>query len=317
MKNKKKYRDLCKHEETIPIFSQAWWLDSVCGDSWDVCLVEKNNQIIAAMPYAIEKKLGFNLIVQPRLTQSLGPWFRVNEKNERKKLSQQKKLMFDLIEQLPSYSYFQQSWSVDQDNWLPFYWKGFSQTTKYTYIINLEKSLDEILKGFSSSYRNKIRKAEKIVEIKSGLSPDKFYEINKKTFNRQGINIPYSYSFFKKHDESIKRMKGGKVFYAEDLNGNIHSALYLTWDRRSAFVHLVGEDSNYRNSGAGILLIWEAIKYSKNYLKLTSFDFEGSMIESVERVRRDCGGVQHPYFSITKHQSKLLKILMFLRLVKI
>ena len=38
MTNKEKYYTFCDIEKTVPIFSQAWWLDAVCGDDWDVCL---------------------------------------------------------------------------------------------------------------------------------------------------------------------------------------------------------------------------------------------------------------------------------------
>ena len=107
-----------------------------------------------------------------------------------------------------------------------------------------------------------------------------------------------------------------KIFYAEDAEGKIHSALYLTWDSNSSFVHMVGEDPNLRNSGAGILLIWEAMKYTSKVLELECFDFEGSLMENVERVRRDCGGVQTPYFMISKTSSRLLKTLLFLRSFK-
>jgi hypothetical protein len=70
---------------------------------------------------------------------------------------------------------------------------------------------------------------------------------------------------------------------------------------------MVGEDPNLRKSGAGILLIYESIKFTKEVLGLNCYDFEGSMIESVEEVRRSCGGVQTPYFSVSKTNSRLLK----------
>lgn len=74
-----------------------------------------------------------------------------------------------------------------------------------------------------------------------------------------------------------------------------------------------GEDPELRNSGAGILLIWEAMKFTFEVLKLNRFDFEGSMLEPVERVRRDFGAIQTPYFAISKSNSKLLKTYRFLQ----
>ena len=58
MTNKEKYADFCEVEKTIPIFSQSWWLDAVCGNAWDVCLVEKGGEIYASMPYQIKTRYG-------------------------------------------------------------------------------------------------------------------------------------------------------------------------------------------------------------------------------------------------------------------
>lgn len=313
MCNKEKYRQFCEQESTIPIFSQAWWLDSVAGDSWNVCVIEKGNEIIASMPYVIQKKFGLTLLTQPKLTQCLGPWLKPSLAKYSKQLSQQKDLMEALIDQLPAYHYFSQNWHHSKINWLPFYWRGFEQTTKYTYVINDLNFTDDVFSLFSSSYKNKIRKAEKIVNVKRGLNASSFYLINKKTFTRQGIDVPYSEEFFLKQDMACCKRNSREIFFAIDEGGNIHSALYLIWDNMSSYVHLVGEDPEYRNSGAGILLIFEAIKFTKEVLKLREFDFEGSMIERVERVRRDCGGKQTAYHHISHRPSRFLNTVIALK----
>jgi len=51
MTNKDKYSQFCAEHRDIPIFSQPWWLDAVCSDSWDVILIERNNKIIAFLSY--------------------------------------------------------------------------------------------------------------------------------------------------------------------------------------------------------------------------------------------------------------------------
>ncbi|MGI6455404.1 MAG: hypothetical protein ACOX5R_07230 [bacterium] len=101
------------------------------------------------------------------------------------------------------------------------------------------------------------------------------------------------------HDAAISN-KSGKIFYAMDSENRIHSSLFLIWDSESSYVHMIGEDPQLRNSGAGILLIWKAIEYTSKVLNLHKFDFEGSMIESVEQVRRDFGATQVPYFTVNK-----------------
>ena len=46
---------------------------------------------------------------------------------------------------------------------------------------------------------------------------------------------------------------------------------------------------------------------------ISYFDFEGSMIEPVERSFRQFGAKQTPYFSVSKTPSRLLKTLFFVK----
>ena len=56
MDNKSKYHGLCINEKSIPVFSQDWWLSTIVGEeNWDVVLLEKNNEIIASLPYTSKK----------------------------------------------------------------------------------------------------------------------------------------------------------------------------------------------------------------------------------------------------------------------
>jgi len=308
------YRKHCEQESTIPLFSQAWWLDAVCGEShWDVCLVENDGRVIASMPYYVLRSKGFKMLVQPVLTQCLGPWISPSSAKYAKRLSREKDLMGQLIAQLPEYHFFKQNWHYSKQNWLPFFWKGFKQTTRYTYVIENLTDLDRVMNDFSSSYRNKIRKADKLVAIERNMELEQFYKLNKMTFERQGLSQPCSFEFLAKQDRALVKQNAREIFYAIDADGAVHSALYLIWDDMSSYVHLVGEDPSLRNSGAGIRLIWEAIKFTSQVLGLDQLDFEGSMIEGVEQVRRDCGGHQKPYFSVTRTPSLLMQGGMFIK----
>ena len=307
---KEKYREFCKVEPSIPIFSKDWWLDAGCGkDNWDVVVVEKGGQIIASMPYYMVKRRGMHIVTMPKLTQTMGPWLKypANQKYTNR-LSFEKNVMDAIINGLPKFDSFSQNFHHSIMNWLPFYWHGFKQTTRYTYIIENLKDIEEVESRFKGNMRNKIRKAQKLVGIVTDKSVEEFYEINKLTFDRQNISIPYSLEFLKRQDNTLKEHNARKIFFAVDNNGQVHSALYLIWDSMSSYVHMVGEDANLRQSGAGIFLILEALKFTSQELNLDCFDFEGSMIKSVEEVRRSCGGIQKPYFQITKVNSRLLKL---------
>jgi hypothetical protein len=308
MNNKSLYRHLCDHEKSIPIFSRAWWLDAVCGEAWDACVVQRGGQVVATMPFHVTRRYGLTLLTQPPLTQTLGPWLRKCGAKYSNRLALQKELMTELIDQLPRFDYFSQNWHFEHTNWIPFYFRGFQQTTRYTYVIDDLSDLNATLGEFSSSYRNKIRKADKTIEVCLGLPLEECFRLNQQTFERQGLKVPYTLEFLRRKDTVLGERGCREIFYARDKTGVIHSALYLIWDDTSSYVHMVGEDPMYRSSGAGIRLIWEAIRYTREVLGLNRFDFEGSMIEAVERVRRDCGAKQVPYFNVMKTPSRLLRV---------
>ncbi|WP_375321585.1 methicillin resistance protein [Aliivibrio logei] len=304
---KDKYRELCKLEESIPLFSQDWWLDSVCGkDNWDVCLVEKGRKVYASMPYYIHNKKGFRFITQPPLTQTLGPWIRHESTTESKKLENEKKLMNSLISQIPKVDYFNQQWNYKNTNWLPFYWQNYTQTTRYTYRIPNISDADEIISKFDAAKRKNIKKSENIVTIKKNITAKEFFDNHKMTLSLQESEISYSFETFKRIYDSAYERDSGMTIAAYDCDNNLHAALFIVWDSNSAYDLISTIDPRFRSSGAASLLIKEAIIILSG--KTKAFDFEGSMIEPVERSFRQFGAEQTPYFMISKTNSKLLKI---------
>lgn len=313
---KAQYRILCETEPSIPLFSQAWWLDAVAGDSWNVVVVEKGGEIQAAMPYVMKQKFGLTLLTQPTLTQNLGPWIRPTQAKYAKRLSREKDLMQALIDQLPSYTHFQQNWHHTVTNWLPFYWKGFEQTTRYTYRIDGLEEEEAIWEDVQSNIRREIRKASNRegVVVRDDLSIDDFFSLNEMVFARQGKTLPYTKAFVKNLDAVATERKARKIFIAEDSQGRRHAGVYLVWDSQSAYYLMGGGDPELRNSGATSLCMWEAIKFASTVTQ--SFDFEGSMIEPVERFFRAFGARQTPYYAISHTPSKLFKLMKFVRSLK-
>jgi lipid II:glycine glycyltransferase (peptidoglycan interpeptide bridge formation enzyme) len=312
---KNKYREFCLSESTIPIFSQSWWLDTVCGDSnWNVSIVEKGGEIFATMPYYERKKYGLIFLRQPTLTQTLGPWFRDTNGKYSKTLAQQKELMQVLIEQLPPYHVFTQNWHFTNTNWLPFFWKGFKQTTKITYRLSDLTNIDELWEGLQGNIRKEIKKAEKLkVTLKENPSIEDFLELNKKVFIRQNKKLPYSEEIVKNIHDACTKNNCSKIFMAEDSEGRNHAAVYIIWDTNSAYYLLGGGDPELRSSGATSLCMWEAIKFSATVTK--GFDFEGSMLEPIERFFRAFGAIQTPYHSISKSNSKAYDLIQAVRSV--
>lgn len=304
--------DMSPDHSTHSLLQSEWWLDAVAPGQWHKAEVRTGGDVRAWMPYVLRKRgPGLRIIAMPPLTQALGPWLAPSDAGHARQLALEKDLMFSLIEQLPPFDHFEQSWHHSITNWLPFLWKGFSQTTRYTYIIEHPDEPDRIWSDLQPNIRKDIRKAEKSVAVRSDLGVDVLWDLNEKTFRRQGSNVPYSRDLVLRLDNACEKHDARRMFFAEDAQGRVHAALYVVWDNRAARGLISGADPELRHSGAGSLVMWEAIKFAAGVA--ATFDFGGSVMESVERYFRAFGAVQKPYFHIFKTNSRLLKTRNFIR----
>ncbi|WP_321470628.1 GNAT family N-acetyltransferase [Halarcobacter sp.] len=316
MTNKEKYREFCKEEKNIPIFSKDWWLDCVCGEkNWDVALVEKGGQVVASMPFFLTNRFIFSIVTMPKLTQNMGPFIKYpSGQYYYKKLSWEKEIIELLINQIPKFDYFIQNFNYKLDNWLPFYWKGFQQSTKYTYIIENKRYNDIEKELFNESRRRRIKKARKQdIEIFESNDIRLFYKLNMKTFIRQGIKIPYSFNYVEKLYKTCSINNAVKILFAK-YNEEIVATSFLVFDDKTVYYLMGGIEPSKSNLGAMDLIHFESIKFAmeNNY----DFDFEGSMIENIEHYFRSFGSIQKPYFQITKIKSKILKLRNFINELK-
>ncbi len=299
MNNKEKYYKFCI-ENNIEIFSQPWWLDITSGeDKWDVLLVEKGGSIQGALPYSFNRKKNTISISQASLTPRNGILLNY-PKNQKltSKVSFERKVIKELIEELENLDLtnYNQNYNYNFNNWLPLYWNGFKQTTRYSYIINYDSKWDE--KDIDSATRNLIRKAEKFVSISENISIEEFYKINTMTYSRKGMVNPYSMDLVKRLDNECVSRNCRKILCAKDNEGNIHAAIYLVWDNNSVYYLMGGVSPEFKSTNATSMLLLNAIKFSlENEL---DFDFEGSMIESIEKFFSSFGAVRKEYYNISK-----------------
>lgn len=289
------------------IFCQPWWLEAVSPGQWDVAVVERGEEVAAVLPYAYKTRLGrFRLLEMPPLTPYLGPWIRPHlSHSESGHVSEEKKLLTELIQKLPSFATFIQGFHPSVTDWLPFFWQGFNQTTYYTYIIGDLSNVDQVISNFSHAKRKNIKRARGIVEVREDLPSKEFYDNLVLTLSKKKQRALYSFNFFKKFYEACYQHQAGKVFYAIDSKNNIHSAIFIVFDSESAYYLISTIDPEFKTSGSVSLLVQEAIRFSAK--RVLKFDFCGSMNETIERSSREFGGKQTPYFFVQKIPSPIVQ----------
>ncbi|BBI31785.1 GNAT family N-acetyltransferase [Cohnella abietis] len=311
---KSKYRQLCASNTDMSLFDQDWWLDITCGgaDNWDVCLVERDGEIIASLPYYKVKKYLFNVIQMPELTLTMGIWIRYPDNQSAElRLIYEREIHHRLIEQMPHVDYSYQHFNWNITNWTAFLWKGFKQTTRYTYVFEDLTDFDLIYANFRDNIRAEIRKGEKLLRVVESDDLEKFHEINKKTFDRQNVPMPHSIEILRPLDEACRLHNCRKIWFAIDEKEQIHSAIYMVWDNNCAYYLLGGADPELRKSGSHSFLLWHAIKEMSTVTK--AFDLHGGMHEPVERFFRAMGALQKPYFQVTKIKGKIFKLAYYMK----
>lgn len=287
------------HLETFlaeaPIFLQPWWLEAVAPGRWDYAIVRRGEEIAAVLPYVWKKRLGQLFIEDPIATPYLGPWLRKSTAKYANRLSEEKELLTELIEALPPHAAFTQAFHPGITNWLPFFWKGFKETTRYTYHISETSNLEALWGELRENIRTDIKKARKNLVLEEGQDIETVLALHKLTCQRQGFTF--------NNDKEMRRLHSAcmehgcsRVIVARDNENKPHSAAWFLWSSTTVYYYMSGADPALRKSGVGSMIIWAGIEMASQMGK--AFDFEGSMIEGIERIFRAFGGKQLPYFRI-------------------
>ena len=305
MRNKDKYHQLCETEKTLPIFSRDWWLDTVCGAKrWDVFIIEEKGRILAALPIYIPTS---DIISMPCFTQTMGPWLFSCSPDTKytTALGQRQALCKEFVKELDQYSHFLQNFHYAITDWLPFYWAGYQQTTRYTYLLKDIKDQTALWENMSQNIRRNITKAQqKHIFIQKGIPIEDFLTIQAKTFERQHIRMKEDTQVLKDLIHTCQQRKQGDLWGGYDEEGHLYAAAFIVWQEQSAYYLAGGGDPAYRDSGAHSYVLWEGIHFVSQFTDI--FDFEGSMIPGVERFFREFGAIQTPFFTISKGKLSLL-----------
>lgn len=139
---------------------------------------------------------------------------------------------------------------------------------RYTYIINLQDSLDSIIEGFSSTRRNEIRKSlkENVLRIEHGNTEDlyiRFYNLLKETMKRTKGTCP-PFDFFIRIRKEMGNTGNAIVFLSCFEDKDLSGILLLNAGKNVIYqwAALANEEKFIRLNPQK-RLIYEAIKWAK------------------------------------------------------
>jgi len=305
-KSVSEYRVFCKSCSHVPLFSSPEWLDVVCGEiGWGVISISENGKIVCAIVYRTRRILGVDVVTQPSLTQNVGPWFP-EEIVSTLVESRSNALMELLAKSMPNAAWLRIGLSPSVDNWLPFYWQGYKQTTRYTYRISKHLDRDVLVKSIAGRTRRDIKFAEEKMElsIDTNGSVSELYEIISRSFSARKKKNRYSYSLLENIQVTLSKTKRCEILLARDRSGVAHGGIMLVGDCNTVYYLAGASDPYLKNRGVVSFLLRHAMIITQESGR--TFDFEGSMIRPIEFFVRSFGGVRTPYHVIYKSASSII-----------
>jgi hypothetical protein len=309
--NPKDWDSFVEQSPQRSLFSKSWWLQAMSSNRLEILVLYKGQRIVAGMPMVRLHKYGYKKICMPGFTKMLGVLFEPPTSQKYTiTLSNEMRILKELVRSIPPFDNFTMNFHYSFNNWLPFLWAGYSQTTYYSYVIPDLTDLDKLWDNFSRTARTEIRKAEKAgIKVEESENIEECIHINTLTFGRQSLSSPYHDKFVRILDDVCRRQKARKFFLARDPQGRIHSMCYLVYDSMSAYALMAGADPALRNSSAQYLVWWTAIQSMSALTR--QFDFTGgSFFPNIESHLRNFGGILTPYYTISKDNTSTAKKLL-------
>ena len=308
----KSYARFCsEHKADLPLFYQPWYLDASCGHmQWQALIYQDNNQTpLAIWPYYVKNKYGIKYITMPMLTPYMGPWI-IPPKQQLKRTShyrRQHKIISALTDHLPRTTLSLIHAHPDMTDLIAIHWKGFKEQKRYTYRLAL-KDQEVLWRGVDSKQKNIIRNAENHLKVTQSSDINMFYSLNQKSFERQQLSTPYTKEDLKRLDHALELNSQRIILVALDSDGAIHGSIYLTFDDHTVYLLAIGSDPQYRHKGSIPLLIWTALRQFSQTHKV--FDFEGSMLPSIESFFRSFGGELTPYSRLSTVKNSMWELIL-------
>ena len=285
------------------IYATTGYLDCVCP-GWSAIICKNGDEWLGVMPLNIARKFFQNYSLKPPFTQYLGIFFKeINEKMHR--LVHMKKIIIEsIIHAIPkNLKLFNHNFSPEFDYFVPFHWNQFEIRPLHSYHLSLQNPLHEIYDNFSHSVTTRIIRAEKLdLKCVEGNSVNNLVEImvtRKIISANDGI-------IFQKLWKYITSVSTGFTIYITDPLTN---QIYCGWSFRVYFDRVIllasALDFRFKKSGAHTLLVWKAIQKAHQISGIKIFDFEGSMIRSIENYKRSFGATPVAYYNISHNNLPL------------
>jgi hypothetical protein len=280
------------------IFEQPWYIDAVAPGKSQTFVFEKGANTLARLTVVSGRRFWRRVLTKPPFTQTCGAWFSDQGGKQTTRLETQKNAINAIIDQIPKRICVDLYLDHNCQYVLPWMWRGFRVTPFFSYRIEDLRDEKACWDNLRYNIRNNIRQAQKVVQVRTDMPLETLFAMQDKTFARQNRKFRFDVAGFRRLDAALRAHDACRLMCAVDQENRVHAAAYFVYDEHSCYYLAGGGDPELRTSGAASLLIWEGIRFAATVSQ--SFDFEGSIIDEIERFFRAFGGTPQVYYRVTR-----------------
>ncbi|MCW2926650.1 MAG: putative methicillin resistance protein [Thermoleophilia bacterium] len=310
------YVELLERSRQRSVFAEPWWLDAATGslDGWSAnVLLGDDGSARAAWPMPIRAERAGAVATGAPYTPFLGPLLPDREPGVAR-VSADVDLLEQLATQLAGQAHVEAACMPELDYWTPLSWHGFEQTTRTTWRIAASATRDSVRAGMRKGTRSTLNAAERDGLVVGAGTIEELLDACAATFERQdGADVPNAAVLERVARAALQRERG-EILAIRTPAGELASAGLFVWDDRFTWNLANGRVAHSTVTGAPTLLLWHAIGAALD--RGTGFDFEGSMLQPVERFVRGFGGEPVAYSVVRRSSPAWAKTVMRKRRAK-
>ncbi len=298
--DRKRYEEFVwENPQTTSLYYMPWWLDAMVGDSgWKPYVIaDASTWAVVPLFEPID-----NLIIPPPYTQSGGIVYHSSltaEARRNHKVFVKRRTLLELfLESHREKRFFRMPLSSDVSDWLPFYWRDYSSSIRYTYQL-ATCSEDELYRKESSHIRQKVTNGKnENWSYSENISIDDFSVHLRALYKKRSLPIHYL-PFLERGVSAATNRGNGFIAGIFSPSGVLLASAFVAHTSHTAYLIATATHPSNSDSAPSAYLLHKIIPslYDKG---ITTLDFEGSMIKGVEFFFRSFGAEQVPIIQVSK-----------------
>lgn len=274
------------------VFASNDWSKAYGDQLVRIGIFNDTNQLVGGLVAFEQKKFGLTQLITPPFAPHCG-WFFFSEKKTNAKLQADQKQATEALSNFlkkSNYHFYKLEFPTSFNDAQPLIWNGITVKVKYTYVLDLKASQEELLQAMDAKLRNKLSKDFSEFQIDHKRNEDDAFQLFAMTMKRSNVKIDEGIL------QNLMQSKTLNFTFIRKENKPIAMALFAGLGNKCYY--LFGAiDREHSNDAVGPKSLFEAILYAKRS-GYEYFDFEGSMVPGIESYFRQFSGVLTPLYSI-------------------